>query len=406
MGVIIVALAAVVAGVLIGCAGSRGRRRGRLRWAGIAGLTRCSTGFLTPIDGMTAAEVPSEIAETRRFLLVRGQGTAPVEVMARGRRIGSLQGRIGKAVAAEMRSHGVSQLLVAGELTGRFTGQVVLPGVFADADPELPPGPPRAFPVPVPVEPWGPATEAVDAVRADFFLTELNALYPDGRPPDGTAGRTLSGIDAEVFPSGAGRIGVFVADRQIGWLAAAQEASHGAVLEELAAGGNSLRVRASVRVGVGNRPNVRVRVWLPDVSQILPPGPLPEGRHVLLPPGSRIQVTGEEEHLADLVALLGDRHEATAAELYLFARTTARTERDVVGVRIDGRPVGELTRAGGAHFEAVLRVCAERGIAVLCRATITGNQLKADVVLNAAKGGDLVSGWVESHILAEPEQDG
>lgn len=405
MGLITVALAIVVALVLVGYAGSHKGRPGQLRWARAAGVTRGRDGVVAPINEMTAAEVPPEVAEARRFLLVRSPGRfgAPVEVTARGHRIGVLEGQLGRAVAVEMRRHGASQLLVSGELTGRFAGHVVLPEVFADADPELPARPPRAFPVPVPVEPWGSAAEVVDAVRSDFFLPEIEALYPDGRPPAGTAGRTLSGIDAEIFPSGSGRIGVFVADRQIGWLAAAQEASHGAVLEELAAGGNSLKVRASARVGVGNRPSVRVRVWLPDVAQILPPEPLPEGRHVLLPPGQRIQVTAEEEHLSDLVAFLGEQHEATAvAELRMFTRATARTEHEIVGVRIGGRPVGELTRTSGAHFEAVLRVCAERGITVLCRATVTGNQLKADVVLNVAKGGSLTSEWIESHILTEP----
>ncbi|MDN6624924.1 MAG: hypothetical protein L0K84_07830, partial [Acidipropionibacterium jensenii] len=70
------------------------------------------------------------------------------------------------------------------------------------------------------------------------------------------------------------------------------------------------------------------------------------------------------------------------AELYLFTRQTARTLKQIVGVRIDGRPVGELTSASGAHFEAVLRAWSERGLRARCRATISGNQLKADVTLN------------------------
>lgn len=74
----------------------------------------------------------------------------------------------------------------------------------------------------------------------------------------------------------------------------------------------------------------------------------------------------------------------------------------MVGVRIDDTPVGELTARSGAHFEAVLRACQERGMKALCRATITGNQLKADVTLNVARSGSLTSQWIDRHILSGP----
>lgn len=396
--------------VCIWWGGPGARRRSRLDWTQVPGVTRRRGGVVVPIGGLSWAPIPSELADTRRFELVgsstRSFGGSPVVVLARGQRIGVLEGAAARKINAELRRRRLARLLVEGELTGRHEGRVVLPYDFSPATLELPAGPARAFPVPVPVEAWGSATTTVDAVRCDFFLTELSALYPDGRPPSGTSGGTLSGLGAEIFPTGQGRIGVFIDDRQIGWLAAAHEISHRQELEDLAAGGHSLRVKVSVRVGTGDRPSVRVRIWLPEVDQILPPGAQIEDPHVLLPPGSTVQVTGEEEHLDELVAMLGDEHEVIkVAELYLFTRQTARTLKQIVGVRIDGRPVGELTSVSGAHFEAVLRACSERGLRALCRATISGNQLKTDVTLNVTKGGSLTSQWISRHILARPGVD-
>jgi|GEM_PF-3551856 len=383
------------------------RRGSHVNWTQAPGVIRRRQGLVVPISGMSWAPMASELAETRRFVLARSSNPyfrhTSVVVLAKGRRIGVIEDAVARKINAELRKRKLSQLLVEGELTGRFEGHVLVPYDFSEATPELPAGPARAFPVPVPVEAWGSATEKVDAVRCDFFLSELIALYPDGRLPPGTSGRTLSGLEAEIFPTGQGRIGVFADDQQIGWLATAQETSHRPVLEELAAGGHSLKVRISVRVGMADPPTARVRIWLPETDQILPPGEPIETPHVVLPPGATIQVTGEEEHLTDLVQKLGEEHQVvTIAELYLFRRSSTRSEREVVGVRIDESPVGELTARNGAHFEAVLRACQERGMKALCRATITGNQLKADVTLNVARSGSLTSQWIDRHILSGP----
>lgn len=380
----------------------RRRRTGAMGWQLVGGYEHRRTGVVSPIIFGPAVDLRPEVADATRFQLRwdGGRGlTGRVSVWARDTRIGDLPQRLAWQVAAEMRRHGVDHLLVEGELTSRYDGYILLPRDFADATPELSDGPARAFPVPVPTTAWGEAAEKVDAVRADFFIPELTALYPDGRPPADSRRRTLSDLRAEIFPTGRASVGVFIDDHQIGWLGADQCATHGDVLTELARSGHSLSVRASVRLGVGRRPSCRVRVWLPPADQILAPRRARGPRNVVLPPGSRIQVTGEQDHVEGLQAVLAGRQEApVAAELHLISPAGHR--RPVVGVRVDGTEAGRLTAVSGAHFTELLSACRDRGLHLVCRATVRGNQLKTDVVLNAAKGGDLSNEWIETNVLA------
>ncbi len=133
---------------------------------------------------------------------------------------------------------------------------------------------------------------------------------------------------------------------------------------------------------------------------ILPPLSMPAAPHVLLPMGQKIQVTKEEEHLSNLVALLVDKDKRhMAATLHALAPASQRSTRERVQVRIDGATVGELTTYMSEHFLPLIKVCDERGITVVCRAIVKGNQLKVDVVLDAAKAIDLGDGWIDEHVL-------
>ncbi|MGV8845884.1 hypothetical protein [Tessaracoccus sp.] len=135
-------------------------------------------------------------------------------------------------------------------------------------------------------------------------------------------------------------------------------------------------------------------------AAILPPLPLPAERHVLLPSGQKIQVTKEEDHLPSLVALLaGNEERHMAATLHALAPESQRSTRERVQVRIDDVTVGELTTYMSEHFLPVIHVCHKRGIAVVCRAIVKGNQLKVDVVLDTVRAIDLGDRWINEHVL-------
>lgn len=48
----------------------------------------------------------------------------------------------------------------------------------------------------------------------------------------------------------------------------------------------------------------------------------------------------------------------------------------------------------------IVRACAAANLLVVCKAMVQGNQLKADVVLDTTKSGDLSSEWIAAHVRA------
>lgn len=143
----------------------------------------------------------------------------------------------------------------------------------------------------------------------------------------------------------------------------------------------------------------RITLRLPAPEAIQPPGPFPAGACLLLPRGSSIQVTGEEEFLNELSALLGGAAErSVVAELYRLEIATARSLKTVVGVRIYGDEAGRLSPASSEHLLPLVIACAEEGVTPCCRAVVKGNQLKADVVLHVRKAGDLSDQWLRQHL--------
>jgi predicted glycosyl hydrolase (DUF1957 family) len=112
---------------------------------------------------------------------------------------------------------------------------------------------------------------------------------------------------------------------------------------------------------------------------------------VSLPPGSTIQVSKEEDYMEHLVSLL-DRYgneTVVAASLRSVTEQRARSAVDLVAVDIDGQQVGVLTTTQTANFLPLVRRAEAEGRQIVCRASLRGNTLKADVALHARKAHEL-----------------
>lgn len=157
------------------------------------------------------------------------------------------------------------------------------------------------------------------------------------------------------------------------------------------------RARSSVRsmdLGQG-RASRRAKAQLAKS----PPAVLPQGPHVLLPRGRKIQVTKEEHHLDDMEQLLASHGgRVVAATLHCMERVSSRSATELVQVRIDGQPVGELTSYMSEHFLPLIKACDKQNITVACHAALRGNQLKVDVVLDTTKAVDLSDDWIARHV--------
>ena len=137
-----------------------------------------------------------------------------------------------------------------------------------------------------------------------------------------------------------------------------------------------------------------VRIALPEPHMLFPVNLPPQAPYVLLPAGSAIQVTGEENFRANLAPWLNAHGEAWVhATLNPVVETTARTAKTVAEVSIDGRPVGRLTPKMSQDMLPVVEYLGERGVLTCVPAIVKGNPLKSDVVLYTARAGELGVEW-------------
>jgi hypothetical protein len=134
----------------------------------------------------------------------------------------------------------------------------------------------------------------------------------------------------------------------------------------------------------------RVTLSLPIPEHLQCPNPF-EPDCVSLPPGSTIQVKGEEHYMEHLVGLL-DRYGSdtvVAASLRSVTHERPRSSVDLVAVDIDGQQVGVLSTTQTANFMPLVRRAEAEGRQIFCRASLRGNTLKADVALHARKAHEL-----------------
>lgn len=252
-----------------------------------------------------------------------------------------------------------------------------------------------------PVTPWGRGQLEFDIEFEAAHRAEVTAVYREAGVPISASGTVLDDLQATVMPSQhPGAPAVLVGAYWVGNLSNAPAAPYLSAFDRLATEGRRLQVRARAWA-INDRGTVRsnIRIYLPDPEEIDPPGPMPHGAHILLPHGRKIQVTEEERYLSEVAALLGgSSQQPVVATLHITSSASARAARERVEVRVYGEVVGVLTAHMSEHFLPLIKVCEEEGVTVACRAIVKGNQIKADVELDAARAGDLRDDWITKNL--------
>jgi collagen type III alpha len=156
-----------------------------------------------------------------------------------------------------------------------------------------------------------------------------------------------------------------------------------------------------------------VRIDLPEPHLLRPINQAPGVPHQLLPMGSAIQVTGEENYREATSKYLTPHGECWVhATLHEAVDESGRTPKSFVEVRIDDQTAGRLTPKMSGELEPAIRFLRERGHACAVRAIVKGNQLKAEVVLYTKRAHELDQAWFDSlpqrtdEPLAEAADDG
>jgi hypothetical protein len=184
-------------------------------------------------------------------------------------------------------------------------------------------------------------------------------------------------------------VAVFVDGLHVGYMERADAAKYHSAIASLPGGELAVPSRQWLR-GTAHDTWARVTLSLPAPGHLSCPNPMGDGC-VILAPGSTVQVTREEEHMDHLSALLSRFGSETvvAASLRAVTEQRPRSSVEVVAVDIDGQQVGVLSPAQTSNFLPLVRRAASEGRTLICRASLRGNSLKADVALHARKAHEL-----------------
>lgn len=249
------------------------------------------------------------------------------------------------------------------------------------------------------IEAWGARTRqcrvATDSLGEDELL---NVFWAQGEDV-ALWGQSLRGVDCVAVRSREG-VGILVDGYLIGMLAPGDGSAYAPVLSRLPEEDQGINGSVDLWVVPGDMDRSVVTVRLPQPDRIDPPASVPAAPHVILPRKSKIQVSGEEEYLAELSGLLGTAAEVDVAATLHECESVSGRGKPYVEVRINDRRVGRLTPTMSEHMLPIVRACAAENLLVVCKAMVQGNQLKADVVLDTTKSGDLSSEWITTHVRA------
>jgi hypothetical protein len=180
----------------------------------------------------------------------------------------------------------------------------------------------------------------------------------------------------------------------------------------------------SAFVSSGVVPTVRVRIWavtrfvrarnqdevkssvriaLPPMSALRPDNTAPTAPYFLIPRGRSIQVTGESEYFDVLGRHVKKGNTNVLVTLAPITVATARTEKVLLQVLLDGARVGQLTPATSASLLPLVQEAQRQNRLAVAWATIVGSHLAAEVTLHVARAQDVPPTWPRStDVLPQP----
>lgn len=263
-----------------------------------------------------------------------------------------------------------------------------------------PPSPPSR-----PLETWARGTST--EVEGEFARPEaIKALVGHHPSFDTEGGAERLDVSAALSldasnPHDPKAIAVFVAGLHVGYLA---RGKHERLHDYVAAAHKQdahfvfpCRVWGASRHGTRDQVVGRVTIDLPDPEDLTPANPLPDEPYRVLPFGSRIQVTKEEDHLDVLAPYVGSgQGRVVAVTLRATTQTRARSTVELVQVELGSERIGQLTSTQSQNLLPIVRHLSERGLTAVARARVKGSSLKADVVLDACKADDDIDEWLHS----------
>lgn len=249
---------------------------------------------------------------------------------------------------------------------------------------------------------WGNQWPNTEVAGESHHRESLAALYrPHGRLP-GTEFFARAHLVPELMADYPEAVRVDIEGHPVGYLEHGDGRKYRPVVAKLAVEGSAPTVHA--RVWATNDDGTwrgRVTVALDAPEMLVPVNRHPGQPAVDLPEGRSVKVTGREAHLDVLSPLVrAGLKSGVWVTLHASTVTTARTEKRVVEVRVDGRAVGALTPATSAGILPLVDKAEGAGRIAVARGYVSGNSLSVDLSVSLARTADLDEEWISENLAA------
>lgn len=139
------------------------------------------------------------------------------------------------------------------------------------------------------------------------------------------------------------------------------------------------------------------RVCLAEPELLGPINLAPPRPRAELPDGGAAKVTGTQEHLQHLLAVLGNRSRAWAyASLEAKTVTGSRSSKTVVEVMINGRPAGTLSPQMSNSYLPIVEPLSAAGCRTVVCALLTGSPVSVAATIYAARAHEVSHEWISA----------
>ena len=214
----------------------------------------------------------------------------------------------------------------------------------------------------------------------------------------------IDGLGELAVSPGSGLVGVFFSGHLVGYLDESTSDAYAPYLEKIESSGLAIAVRCwggwtldggemSESYGGG------IRVQLPEPHRLVPMNGPPLTKHLMLPPGPRIEVTREEDYFDAIKPWISGRGESDVfATLHVVTEHRSRSAVEIVEVRIEDEVVGVLTDRMSAQIRPVVTEFSRLGLVTACRASVEGSAFGADVLVFPIRRSKISNDWLRAEL--------
>lgn len=199
-------------------------------------------------------------------------------------------------------------------------------------------------------------------------------------------------------PHDPNAIAVFIDSMHVGYLSKERAAWWSKSLDNIEQRGYHLVVTATLSSSGIHSNSLNGHIRLPDPAWVFPSNDYPQqGETVLLDRGAKVQVTQEHDHMDVLTPFLPAEATPLALTAHIIKDIRARSAANAVEIQLNGERVGIMSAAQTAKYWELVKYFQERRVTPVMRGVLTGNSIKADIVLHIPKPETISESWLDTY---------